>query len=109
MSDDGEYLRLLRNKVQQIMAKSPGMERMPRLEAVPIPEGIDPVAPTASHDESAQLEAVVRWYRPVLTVTDDHFVTKSDGDEGDPRFADPNAAASKGLMDALEKHRAVLD
>ena len=109
MADDSEYLRLLRNKVQQIMAKSPGMESMPGLESVTPPDTIDPVAPVGPHDESAQLEAVVHFYRPVLTVTDDHFVTKSDDDDGDPRFVDPNKAASKGLMDALEQHRTVLD
>jgi PLD-like domain/Trypsin-like peptidase domain len=108
MADDGEYLRLLRNKAQQIMAKSPRMESMPGLEAVRRPETIDPVAPTGPHNESAQLEAVVRWYRPVLTVADDHLITQS-GDTSDPRFVDPNEAASKGLMDALEKRRTVLD
>jgi hypothetical protein len=108
MADDDEYLRLLRNKVQQIMAQSPRMESMPGLEAVPRPDTIDPVAPTGPHNESAQLEAVVRWYRPVLTVADDHLITKSD-DNSDPRFVDPNEAASKGLMDGLEKHRTVLD
>src|SRR5262245_21018550 len=86
MSDDAEYLRLLRNKVQQMLAKSPRMESMPGLESVTPPDTIDPMAPIGPHDESAQLEAVVKWYRPVLMVTDDHFVTKSDGDEGDPRF-----------------------
>src|SRR5262249_59041153 len=57
----------------------------------------------------AHLEAVVRWYRPVLAVTDDRFVSQSGAEGGDPRFVDPNEAASKGLMDALEAHRAVLD
>ena len=42
IADADEYLRLLRNKVQQIMAKSPRMESMPGLEAVARPETIDP-------------------------------------------------------------------
>jgi hypothetical protein len=108
MADDDEYLRLLRTKVQHILAQSPRMESMPGLEAAPLPDTIDPVAPAGPHNESAHLEAVVRWYRPVLTVADDHFITKSD-DNTDPRFVDPNEGASKGLMDALEKHRTVLD
>jgi PLD-like domain/Trypsin-like peptidase domain len=105
MADDSEYLRLLRDKVQKIMTNSPRIESMPGLEAVPL----DPALPTGPHAESAQLEAVVRWYRPVLAVTDDRFVSQSGAEGGDPRFVDPNEAASKGLMDALEAHRAVLD
>ena len=49
IADADEYLRLLRNKVQQIMAKSPRMESMPGLEAVALPDTIDPVAPTGPH------------------------------------------------------------
>ena len=52
---------------------------------------------------------MVKWYRPVLEVTDDHFVTKSADDDGDPRFADPNKKASKALLAALEEKRSVLD
>jgi PLD-like domain/Trypsin-like peptidase domain len=105
MADDSEYLRLLRDKVQRIMTNSPSIESMPGLESIPQ----DPALPTGPHAESAQLEAVVRWYRPVLAVTDDRFVSQSGDGGGDPRFVDPNEAASKGLMDALEAHRAVLD
>ncbi len=109
MSDDAEYLRLFVTRSTDL-GKSTGMERTRGLEIRYAARhdrsgGADRTSPTSS----AQLEAVVRWYRPVLMVTDDHFVTKSDDDEGDPRFVDPNKAASKGLMDALEKHRTVLD
>jgi hypothetical protein len=105
MSDDREYLRLLRRKVEQIMAKSPGMESMPALE---MPTA-DPAAPATAQPEASTLEAVVRWYRPVLAVTDDRFVNSTQSRDGDPRFQDPNEAASKALLDELEKRRAVLD
>ena len=110
MSDDVDYLRLLRNKVQHILSNSPGMESMPGVESVPTPDTIDPVAPPINaRAEFAQLEAVVHWYRPVLEVVDDRFITKTGDDEGDPRFHDPNEGAAKSLLDALESHRAVLD
>jgi hypothetical protein len=109
MLDDREYLELLRNKVQHILSKSPSMESMPGLESIRPPDTLEPAAPPVNAQaESGQLEAVVRWYRPVLEVADDHFITKSD-DEGDPRFVDPNKAASKELLAALEKNRRVLD
>ena len=81
------------------------MERMPEPESVPL----DPALPTGPHAESAQYEAVVRWYRPVLMVTDDKFVSQSANKDSDPRFVDPNEAASKGLMNTLEGRRTVLD
>ena len=110
MADDNrDYLRLLRNKVQHILSNSPRMESMPGLESVTPPGTIDPAAPPLGTQESGQLEAVVRWYRPVLEVTDDHFVTKSEDDQSDPRFVDPNQAASTALLDTLEKNRNVLD
>lgn len=56
---------------------------MPGLEFIPH----DPALPTGPHAESAQLEAVVRWYRPVLGVTDDRFVSHSGDSGGDPRFS----------------------
>src|SRR6266480_5868669 len=105
MTDDSEYLSLLRDKVQRIMTTSPSNESMPGFASIPH----DPALPTGPHAESAQLEAVVRWYRPVLAVTDDRFVSQSGDGGGDPRFVDPNEAASKGLVDDLEAHRAVLD
>src|SRR5215475_15585782 len=103
MSDDVDYLRLLRNKAQHILSNSPGMESMPGVESVPTPDTIDPGAPPINaRSESAQLEAVVHWYRPVLEVVDDRFLIKTEDDEGDPRFHDPNEGAAKSLLDALE-------
>jgi hypothetical protein len=106
MAGDREYLALLRRKAAQILPNSAGMESMPGLET---PTAADPAAPPAAHLEAATLEAVVRWYRPVLAVTDDRFVVSAQSGTGDPRFVDPNAAASKALMDELERRRGVLD
>ncbi|ABD88953.1 phospholipase D-like domain-containing protein [Rhodopseudomonas palustris] len=105
MGDDREYLSLLRRKAEQILRKSPGMEGMSATEM----PGADPATATLARPETASLEAVVRWYRPVLAVTDDRFVTSSRSPDGDPRFQDPNEAASKALLAELEKRRSVLD
>jgi hypothetical protein len=96
MVDDRDYLRLLRRKAEQIAARSPGLESMPGREAA----AIDSAAAAGAPQEPATLEAVVRWYRPVLAVTDDRFVISQNNPGGDPRFIDPNQAASKALMDA---------
>jgi hypothetical protein len=105
MVDDQEYLGLLRRKAKQILAKSPGIEVMPEVETL----SLDPAAPVSARLEAADLEAVVRWYRPVLAVKDDRFITSVRGADGDPLFQDPNEAASKALLGELEKRRAVLD
>ena len=105
MVDDRDYLRLLRRKAEQIAARSPGLESMPGREAA----AINSAAAAGAPQEPATLEAVVRWYRPVLAVTDDRFVISQNNPGGDPRFIDPNQAASKALMDALEARRGVLD
>ncbi len=105
MAVDSEYSRLLRRKAEQILARSPGMEGMPPSREAPI----DPAAESVRRAESATLEAVIRWYRPVLAVTDDRFVVSQSNPGGDPRFNDPNEAASKALMDTLERRRNVLD
>ena len=105
MSDDDTYLRLLRGKADQLAGKSPGMESMPAREAV----ALDPAAPPAARSESASLEAIIRWYRPVLAVADDHFVRSVANPDGSERFPDPNQEASKALLDALEQNRSMLD
>lgn len=104
MNRDFDYLQQLRRKAAQIIAKSPGMESMPMREAAPA----DPAAP-GGQTESASLEAVIRWYRPVLAVTDDRFVISGANPDGDQRFADPNEAASKALLETLERQRGALD
>ncbi len=105
MTDDAEYLRLLRRKAEQVAAKSPGIQPRPQLEAATA----DPAMAAGAHTESGALEAVIRWYRPVLVVTDDRFVVSQSNPGGDPRFADPNETASKAMMEALELRRGMLD
>ena len=106
MSDDDTYLRLLRGKADQLAGKSPGIESMPAREAATL----DPAAPPAGHSDSASLEAIIRWYRPVLAVADDHFVRSVANPDGSERFPDPNQEASKkALLDALEQIGSMLD
>lgn len=106
MADDREYLTLLRRKAGQILRNSAGMEGMPRLD---VPIAADPAALPSANLEAATPEAVIRWYRPVLAVTDDRFVIATQSGSSDPRFVDPNQAASKALMEELERRRGVLD
>ena len=70
---------------------------------------VEPALELLASTESATLEAVIRWYRPVLAITDDRFVVSRSNPDGDPRFTDPNEAASKVLMDTLERRRSLLD
>lgn len=110
MADDNAYLQLLRQRAARILKESPGLESLPKADLKAAEMAMaDPAAPVTGVPESAALEAIVRWYRPVLTVTDDRFVISTSNPNGGPRFDDPNAAASKALMDTLEKKRAVLD
>ena len=54
-------------------------------------------------------EAIIKWYRPVLVVTEDRFVRSPANPTGDPRFVDPDTAASADLLEALETNRVRLD
>jgi hypothetical protein len=109
MADNSAYLQLLRQRAARILKDSPGLESLPKATLEAAEMVADPAVRATGVTESAALEAIVRWYRPVLTVTDDRFVISTANPNGDPRFDDPNAAASKALMDTLEKKRAVLD
>ncbi|MGK9230958.1 trypsin-like peptidase domain-containing protein [Inquilinus limosus] len=102
MAGEDSYLSLLQRKVRQIQSRSPGIEGMPATEMMP---GGDPAAPRGPNTEAASLEAVIRWYRPVLAVVDDRFAQA----EGGKRLEDPNMAASRALLEALERNRARLD
>nr|WP_319382373.1 phospholipase D-like domain-containing protein [uncultured Roseibium sp.] len=77
MTDDADYVNRLKAKVQQITTAS-GMtvEAVKKKMTSPLPEGAEPEmvgAPraTSASPETATLEAVVRWSRPVLWINND--------------------------------------
>ena len=102
--EEARYIELLRRKAEQIKAKGPEIEGMPPPGKKP---GAEPGFEAVS--EAASLEAVIRWYRPVLVITDDRFVRSDANPKGGARFNDPNEGASRDLLDALEKNRPHLD
>ncbi|MBF9034413.1 hypothetical protein HKCCE2091_09190 [Rhodobacterales bacterium HKCCE2091] len=99
----------LRRLVRRIEAHSPDI---PRPADLPVPEGLDVAASgfEAGATVQAQLEAIVRWYRPVLEIADDRFLLSDpDTADGDLRFVDPNSAASDRLLSTLEDNRHRID
>ena len=100
------HVEMLRRKAERILKRSPGMESMSasNLESLGS-RGIAEGGGLPTDASRAVFEAIIRWYRPVLAVTDDRFIQPAR----QVSAGDPNPAASKQLLEALESNRATLD
>ena len=101
-SEEERYLDLLRRKTKEL-STSEG----PRFESAPpvAPVGVDPALRgpegAGGRPESAQLEAIIQWHRPVLWI-------RSDEVQRDFTFTDPNDRSSPEILAMLEQRRSVL-
>ena len=101
--DPEKFRQRLERKARQVAENSPGIPPPRR------PSGSSTLEAAAPPESFGMPEAVIKWYRPVLVVTDDKFVRSETRPDGDNRFIDPDAEASRELLDALEAGRAILD
>jgi hypothetical protein len=99
------YRELVNRKAEKLTARGP--MRLGATEVVATP----PRRPATEAMASGRMvaEAIIKWYRPVLVITEDRFVRSPEHPTGDPRFVDPDTAASADLLAALETNRARLD
>ena len=104
MNTEERRQEVLKRKAERLAARGPMKLGDTAVGASPPPRPAVEALPAR-----AAAEAIIRWYRPVLAITDDRFVRSESNPDGDPRFVDPNAAASADLLAALETNRARLD
>jgi V8-like Glu-specific endopeptidase len=109
-SEEERFLDLLRRKVDEIAAaEGPGFERAPPTARAGIDPALRGVEAAGGRPESAQLEAIVQWHRPVLWIRSDQFPTGvGDATRRDFAFTDPNDRSSPEILAMLEQRRPVL-
>jgi len=104
-----DYLGKLRRRAEWLQRNRHGIEAPPPARESRAPDPAAQGLGDAADMESSRLEAIVRWYRPVLYVKNDRIDPERGPGLLDPRFVDPNAAAAAELINRLEARRDKLD